>query len=295
MIKLKLSYLGSHYLLSFHNAILLYWILPIVIKQALGGWTEINSDYILQGRSIEIISFDSSNPKALTYSSDHETEIFSGSNVYEMTRHGVLANAWSTTSFSLEPAGVTFNPSNNHLFITDDRKRSVFELDSGQDKIFSTPDDILTSFSTRSFPVQSNDPEGITYNILQGVLFVVDGTNSEVYQISPGKNGIFEGTPSKGHDQVIHFDTANIGVLDPEGIAFDPDHNSLYVVGQPATILAQFSTEGGLLRLIDISSANARKPAGLAYAPSSQNSSLMNLYIADRGFDNDSILNENDG
>jgi len=56
------------------------------------------------------------------------------------------------------------------------------------------------------------------------------------------------------------------------------------------TLIAHVTTAGELLRTIDISSANAIKPAGLAYAPSQ-----MNLYIVDRGVDNNSDPNENDG
>jgi hypothetical protein len=47
--------------------------------------------------------------------------------------------------------------------------------------------------------------------------------------------------------------------------------------------------------MIDISVANAVKPAGLAYAPSSVDPSKMNLYIVDRGVDNGDNSKENDG
>jgi hypothetical protein len=52
---------------------------------------------------------------------------------------------------------------------------------------------------------------------------------------------------------------------------------------------------GELLGTLDISAAGARKPAGLALAPSSEDPSQMSLYIVDRGVDNDSNPNENDG
>ena len=52
---------------------------------------------------------------------------------------------------------------------------------------------------------------------------------------------------------------------------------------------------GQLLGTLDISAANAHKPAGLALAPSSDDPSQTSLYIVDRGADNDSNPNENDG
>ena len=47
--------------------------------------------------------------------------------------------------------------------------------------------------------------------------------------------------------------------------------------------------------MIDVSAANASKPAGLAYAPSSVNPLERNVYITERGVDNDSDPKENDG
>jgi hypothetical protein len=52
---------------------------------------------------------------------------------------------------------------------------------------------------------------------------------------------------------------------------------------------------GELLGFLDISEAGARNPAGLALAPSSIDPTQMSLYLVDRGVDNDSNPNENDG
>ena len=50
-----------------------------------------------------------------------------------------------------------------------------------------------------------------------------------------------------------------------------------------------------LVQLIDISAANADKPAGLAYAPGSLDQTNRSIYIAERGVDNGTDPNENDG
>jgi hypothetical protein len=52
---------------------------------------------------------------------------------------------------------------------------------------------------------------------------------------------------------------------------------------------------GELVGTLDISAAGAKKPAGLALAPSSVDPNQMSLYIVDRGVDNNSNPNENDG
>ena len=226
----------------------------------------------------------------------NEMFIYSGANVYETMLSGNLIGTWTTLPFSDEPTGVTFNPRNNHLFFSDDTgTRRVYELNPGADELYGTSDDIITSFKTGDFG--SQDPEGVTIANLDGVdvLFIVDGVNREVYRVHPGPNGRFDGVPPAGDDQVTHFDTLSLGLDDPEGICFNPDSGTLYAVGKPSGTLFEITTDGALVQTIDISAANARKPAGLAYGPSSQNPAQMSIYIAARGVDNDSDPNENDG
>ena len=222
-----------------------------------------------------------------------EMSIYSGANIFEMTLSGILTRTSNTLSYTDEPTGVAYNPANEHIFISDDDQREIYEVDPGDDGLYNTLDDSINSFDTMAF--NSTDPEDVAYDPLQGVLYIVDGVNNEVYRVSPGSNGIFDGLPPAGDDQVSSFDTAILGITDPEGIAFDTDNNMLYIVGEPENLLAHLTTTGSMVRLIDTSEAGADKPAGLAYAPSSLNPSEMNIYIAARGVDNDNHPNENDG
>ncbi|MHC4499791.1 MAG: Ig-like domain-containing protein, partial [Planctomycetota bacterium] len=222
----------------------------------------------------------------------NEMPIFTGDNLFKSTLTGVLESTLTTISFSDEPTGVTLNPFNGHLFFSDDTgTRSIYELNPGPDGLYDTSDDIITSFATDNFG--SHDPEGVTYANEQGVdvLYIADGVNREVYRVDPGGNGIFDGVD----DQVTSFDTAGLGLGDPEGIAFNPDNGNLYVVGSPSGTLFEITTDGALVQTIDISAANAVQPAGLAYAPNSQDPGQMSIYIAARGIDNGSNPNENDG
>jgi uncharacterized protein YjiK len=236
-----------------------------------------------------ITYINSSDTLMFSDSEVNEMNIFTGDNLFEMTLSGNLIDTFTTISFSNEPTGVAYNPFNEHVFISDDNAREVFEVDPGPDGYYGTPDDIINSFDTLAF--NSNDPEGVAFDSLQGVLFIADGVNNEVYRVSPGANGIFDGHD----DQVTSFDTEVLGVTDPEGIAFDSDNGLLYIVGNPTDSVAHVTPEGALVRTIDISAANARKPAGLTYAPSSVDPLAMSIYITERGVDNNSDPNENDG
>ncbi len=224
----------------------------------------------------------------------NEMPIYEGFNLFESTLSGSLVNTFTTTSFSDEPTGLEYNPVNGHLFVSDDTgTRAIYELDPGPDGQLHTGDDIVTMLRTATF--ESRDPEGVTYDPASGHLFIIDGANREVYRVSPGANGVFDGAPPAGDDQVSHFDTLDLGLDDPEGIVFNPTTGYLYAVGRPADTVFELTVDGALVQTIDISAANARKPAGLALAPGSQNPADLNLYVVARGVDNDSDPNENDG
>jgi len=220
--------------------------------------------------------------------------LFTGDNLFEIDLNGNLLDLFTTIDFSDEPTGIAYNPVNKHFYISDDVKKRVHELSPGPDGLYNTGDDVVTGFNTDSFG--GNDPEGITYNTWNGFLYIVDGVNNEVYEVSPGSNGIFDGVPPAGDDGVTSFDVSALGVLDPEGITFGTDNGFLYVVGRSTkTTLSIMTTTGTLVQTMDISAANARTPSGLAYGPSSINPSVMNIYMTSRGVDNGSDPNENDG
>ena len=240
-----------------------------------------------------IAYIDASNTLLFSDSEVNEMPIFTGDNLFKMTTTGNLITTTTTISFSYEPTGVAYNPANGHVFISDDDRKEIFEIEPGLDDLYGTVDDTITSFDTQVF--NSGDPEGITYDTLHGALFIVDGVNSEVYKVTPGSNGVFDGVLPSSDDQITSFDTASWGIRDPEGITFSSDSGNLFIVGRPSSSLAEFTTSGTLVRMFDISAAGAIKPAGLAYAPGSLNIGEMNIYITDRGVDNNSHPDENDG
>lgn len=223
-----------------------------------------------------------------------EMAIYAGANLFETTLTGVLQKTYTTLpDLTREPVGLAFNPNNGHLFITDDDNiRPLIEIDPGPDKLYRTSDDSSSKFSTID-RYGVTDPEGVEYARIDGVdwLFFADGLSNEVYLVRPGPNGQFDGLD----DQVNHFDSAALGIKDPEGIAYHPVSGTLYLVGRPATLVAEITLTGALVRYIDITAAKAKKPAGLTFAPGSQNAGQWNLYIVDRNVDNAKDPNENDG
>jgi hypothetical protein len=242
----------------------------------------------------------SSNNLLISDGEVNEMAIFDTINVWEITLSGVQVQEFTTfdlpdSIFSDEPTGVAYNPDNDHLYFTDDTGiRRVYEMNPGPDGLYDTADDTITSFKTADFG--STDPEGIAYDTFQGHLFIADGVMAEIYEISPGTNGEFDGVLPPGDDVVVDsFDTAILGLNDPEGVEFNFDNGNLYIVSQSDNIIVETTRSGVYVQDFDFSSYGVVRPAGLAYAPNSANPAERSIYLVDRGVDNDNDPNENDG
>jgi hypothetical protein len=214
---------------------------------------------------------------------------FMGANIWEINLNGTVVRSANISPvnptfvpMSDEPTGSTWSPINGHYYFSDDNALKVFDLNPGADGVIGTGDDSWTSFSTSA--AGSGDPEGIAYDTWSNQLFVVDGTNREIYQ--------FTLTGSL----VNHFDVQVYGISDPESVEFNPVSNTLFILGGSSNrMIIETTTSGILLQTIDISANSSRAAAGLAFAPASDGTGAMHFYIVDRGIDNNDNPNIIDG
>ncbi len=221
----------------------------------------------------------------------NEMGIFANANVFEAQRNGTLVDTFNTLPDSNEPTGIAHNPSNNHFFITDDTgDRGVYEFDPGPDGRLATSDDTVGFVAMAGYG--SDDPEGVAFDPVANALYVADGVAEEIYRITPGPNGVFEG--SAGDDVKTQFDVTSLGIEDPEGVEWNPDSGTLLVIGHN-DLIAETTPNGGLIRHLDIAHLGTGNAAGLAYGPGSADPSARHLYIVDRNVDNNNDPNENDG
>lgn len=223
-----------------------------------------------------------------------ETNIFHGANVWVTNLAGDVKRSFSTTSYSNEPTDVATGRSSKVLFISDDNQDKVFIVKRGADRSLGTADDRVGSFSTR--PFHAGDPQGLVF--AQGDLFIANGHDSSipaVYRVDKGKDGRLDGAPPGGDDVVTKFDTAPLGLKAPEDLAYDPQTRHLFIVSRTEKLIAETTLDGKLVNLIDIAFTGIQQPAGIAFAPGSDDRSVQHIYVADRGLDNEAHPSENDG
>ncbi|MGY1620128.1 PKD domain-containing protein [Geodermatophilus sp. SYSU D00691] len=227
-----------------------------------------------------------------------EMPLYAGTNLFVSSLTGVQQSSFpggTSLPWSDEPTGIGYRPSNGYVYVSDDDADRIFQVVAGADGRYGTPDDTVTSFSTRP---QSGDAEDVTIDMdvtNNGHLLVIDGVNKDVLDYGPGTNGRFDGIPPAGDDTVVVMDVGQYGAGDPEGIEYYPGRNTILVLDDTSGRIYELTRQGALLNTISIAAASPRKAAGMTLAPASNGSGAQNLYIVDRGTDNDSNPNENDG
>jgi hypothetical protein len=240
-----------------------------------------------------------SNRFVISDSEVEEMAIFQDANLFELNLQGTLTGTGDVSGtgprFSNEPTGLSFDPGTGHLFLTDDVWRKVYRIAPGADGDFGTADDAtVSSFDTA--PLGCNDPEDVAFDTSSGHLFIADGSGREICNVSPGSNGVFDGVSPAGDDVAVnHFDTAQFGSMDSEGLAYDPARNTLLIVDPATKKIFETTKAGVLLNTIDLSEANPRKAEDLVLAPSLANPGQMSMYLVARGVDNNAHPDENDG
>lgn len=222
--------------------------------------------------------------------SDGEVEemgIYKGVNLYEAETSGDLSGTAVTTPWSSEPTGIAVNP-NGEIYVSDDDKRTVFVLDSLSD---TTPGSVASS----KFTAHGVDPdlEGVGYDSKRNEILVANGERGAgFWRVKPGADGKF-GTGDDVVDPKILVGMH--GAVDPEGIAYDAVRDTVVMVDGSSNKIYEMTATGALLNRIDISGMGMNAAAGIEVAPASNGSAARNYFIVDRGVDNNSDPNENDG
>jgi hypothetical protein len=241
------------------------------------------------------ITYDPTNHRLVISDSEvDEMPLYKGTNIFFSSLTGQQSSSnigWTTEPWSVEATGISRVSSSLSLVSDDDADR-VFLVDTGSNgKPTGTP----RSFTTRP---NNGDAEDVTLagaSLANGHILTSDGVNKAIYDYGPGRNGVFDGVAPAGDDTRVVIDLSRYGAGNPEGLVYYPAKNVILVVDQTSKAVYELSRSGALINRFSIAAANPRHAAGIALAPASNGSGKTNMYIVDRGVDNNTNASENDG
>jgi Ca2+-binding RTX toxin-like protein len=208
-----------------------------------------------------------------------ETPFFRTDNLFHLSATGVFNSSSSLEGFTVEPTGIVYASPLGHLFISDDDKNRVFEVDANNPG--GPP---ISSFSTKTF---ATDVEDVAYDPATNHLFVIEGSTGNF-----NAHTIFETTTTGTMVQSLVLPST---ISDPEAIVYDSVNQVFYVSGGFSPNIWVVSRDGQtILNTITVlqnyknPNGAPAHPKGLTLAPTSNpndDPSFMSLWVTDYGKD----------
>lgn len=172
----------------------------------------------------------------------------------------------------------------------DDDRNEVARILVGRDGRIGTRDDrSKVILHTKRFGCR--DPEGLAWHAESRSLIITSARQGRVYVIRAGKDHRFD----TDDDRVRSFPTKPLGSRTPEDVAVDPGSNHLLIVSSSDGSIAETTTRGRPVRMIDVSAAGIRRGAGIVLARSAADPTVFHLFVVDKGVDDEIDPGENDG
>ena len=217
------------------------------------------------------------------------------SNLFMSDLNGNRTGGGSTIGWSNEPTGVAYvaapgNPWNGHLFVTDDDRKEVLDISSaGADGQFGTTDD-GSRVSFKTSPFGNTDPEDVAFDPIRNELWIAGGLSTIISRVNPGADNRFDTAADNvtKNFQLPHVDPDPLKVPSPEGMAWDPERQTVYVLDGESQMMFEFARNGAELNRIDLTPINMQSPGGVTLDPASTGPTRT-FYVADRGLDPNGI------
>ena len=220
---------------------------------------------------------------------------FHGVNVWFAPRNGSVqtstmnTNATGTSPTNNEPVGAAYDSLRKELYLCKDGSNGriwVYNMTTGAQ---------VRTFTITGAPYNNGDVEGLAFDSARNTLYMVDAIDNDLVKVT--KSGVI-GT---GGETVTNFDLTQYGQSEPEGLDVDPATGNIWIVSNKVSgkgipdPMIEVTPTGALVSSVSIADANPNSAGGLAMAPPSSGASGLNIYVADRGVDNNDQPNENDG
>jgi hypothetical protein len=181
---------------------------------------------------------------------------------------------------STDPSGLTYLSSTDTLVIVDGEVEetidgithfegvNVWETTLDASVVYTTN---ISTVAPTAAPI-TDEPTGITFNPTNGHYYITDDGDNKIYDLDPG----LDGQIGTADDSWTSFDT-HPSNNDPEGIAYDPNADVLYVAGGFAREIFIYSTSGTHLGNFDVEKYGIVDSEGVEYIAESDT-----LIIVDR-------------
>ena len=106
-----------------------------------------------------------------------------------------------------------------------------------------------------------DDPEDVAWDPVSGQVFIAGGVEKTMTSVGPGSNGVFDGLPADGGDDVLGttYDLSAFAA-NVEGMEYRASSDTLLIVDPTNDRIFEITKDGRLIREIDISVSSCQIP-----------------------------------
>ncbi|MAT97536.1 MAG: hypothetical protein CL608_10375 [Anaerolineaceae bacterium] len=151
----------------------------------------------------------------------------------------------------------------------DDYRRRMLILKSAPDVLVTIEENAEGNLNPSTLLQQDishfglQDPQGVTVDPDNGRLFVLDAVGPQLIRIEPDSEGNF------ANGVVTRVDLQPTGLIAPQGIAYNPNNNSLFVLEPQAQQLVELTTTGQHLSTRTFVDFTLNGKQSMSFAPTS--------------------------
>jgi hypothetical protein len=248
-----------------------------------------DSVYFTEVRAIDTNDFGLLNPAGLAFSIQAdlffilEAHSTTQANIATMTPSEELVASDSVDISLIDPINLTFDSLVNRLLLFDSALSELVEIKTGTDGHLDTS--VITRYQLGPLDLQT--PRGMAVDPANGYLFILDSAAQQIVRIEPDTNGSFDAASALTDGRVSAIDLTPTGLVEPRGLAFNPDNGHLYLLNAADQKIYELVETGQVVAILGLPPTEFVDPQGLVFAFSGDATDdplNINFYVADTGF-----------
>ena len=236
-------------------------------------------------RSLHTSEFGIDNPKGLAFSPAANTffVLNESENITLVTMDEDLEGILSLPDTQNDPLNTAFDKKSGSLFVYNRGKSELVKIQADGRGL---PD---ASSSPNRYPVQAfgiKDPQGIAFDQVNGRLFVLDASNSQIVTVAPHATLGFDADEVVRSNNLQKISLKKFGIGPLKGLAFNPNNEHLYVSEPAQKKLYELTQDGNIVSIFDLASLGINNPSAMTFAPSVDNTddpTVYDLFVLDNG------------
>ena len=245
--------------------------------------------YLREVHAIDTNDLGLLNPAGLAFSPDAniffvlEAHSTAWANIATMTPFDELVDTVGVDVSMIDPINLAFDNWANRLLLFDTASSELVEIDTDPDGHLD-PSPEARRYQVGQLGVQ--EPRGMTVDPASGHLFILDSAALQIVRIEPDAQDGFDGAAALKEGRVSRVDLTQAGLVDPQGLAFNPINGHLYLLSPADQRLYELIETGRVVAIFQLPPFEFVDPHGLVFAFSgdaTDDPSIINLYIADTG------------